>query len=188
MILLGNVAGSFELSVILTMGDEIRADPLYIPILILFLAGAFTKSAQFPFHFWLPNAMAAPTPVSAYLHSATMVKAGVYLMARMNPSLGGSEPWFWALIIAGGITTVFASLLAVRQTDIKQVLAYTTLMALGADAVHRGGVADAIKAAMLFLVVHSLYKAALFLMIGLVDHETGTREVDQLRGLAAPCR
>jgi multicomponent Na+:H+ antiporter subunit A len=185
MILLGNVAGSFELSVILTMGDEIRADPLYIPILILFLAGAFTKSAQFPFHFWLPNAMAAPTPVSAYLHSATMVKAGVYLLARMNPSLGGTEPWFWTLIIAGGITTVFASLLAVRQTDIKQVLAYTTLMALGALTLFIGaGSSDAIKAAMLFLVVHSLYKAALFLMIGLVDHETGTREVDQLRGLA----
>jgi multicomponent Na+:H+ antiporter subunit A len=185
MIMLGNVAGSFELSVILTMGDEIRADPLYIPILILFLAGAFTKSAQFPFHFWLPNAMAAPTPVSAYLHSATMVKAGVYLMARMNPALGQSEPWFWTLIIAGGITAVFASLLAVRQTDIKQVLAYTTLMALGALTLFIGaGSSDAIKAAMLFLVVHSLYKAALFLMIGLVDHETGTREVDQLRGLA----
>jgi len=185
MILLGNVAGSFELSVILTMGDEIRSDPLYIPILILFLAGAFTKSAQFPFHFWLPNAMAAPTPVSAYLHSATMVKGGVYLLARMNPSLGGTEPWFWALVIAGGFTTVFASLLAVRQTDIKQVLAYTTLMALGALTLFIGaGSSDAIKAAMLFLVVHSLYKAALFLMIGIVDHETGTREVDQLRGLA----
>jgi multicomponent Na+:H+ antiporter subunit A len=185
MILLGNVAGSFELSVILTMGDEIRADPLYIPILILFLAGAFTKSAQFPFHFWLPNAMAAPTPVSAYLHSATMVKGGIYLMARMNPALGGTEPWFWALVIAGGFTTVFASLLAVRQTDIKQVLAYTTLMALGALTLFIGaGSSDAIKAAMMFLVVHSLYKAALFLMIGLVDHETGTREVDQLRGLA----
>jgi multicomponent Na+:H+ antiporter subunit A len=106
-------------------------------------------------------------------------------MARMNPSLGGTEPWFWALIIAGGITTVFASLLAVRQTDIKQVLAYTTLMALGALTLFIGaGSSDAIKAAMMFLVVHSLYKAALFLMIGLVDHETGTREVDQLRGLA----
>jgi len=185
MILLGNAAGSFELSEILTMGDEIRAHEHYIPILILFLAGAFTKSAQFPFHFWLPNAMAAPTPVSAYLHSATMVKAGVYLMARMNPTLGGTEPWFWALVIAGGFTTVFASLLAVRQTDIKQVLAYTTLMALGALTLFIGaGTSSAIKAAMIFLVVHSLYKAALFLMIGIVDHETGTREVDRLRGLA----
>jgi len=185
MILLGNAAGSFELSEILTMGDEIRAHEHYVPILILFLAGAFTKSAQFPFHFWLPNAMAAPTPVSAYLHSATMVKAGVYLMARMNPTLGGTEPWFWALVIAGGFTTVFASLLAVRQTDIKQVLAYTTLMALGALTLFIGaGTSSAIKAAMIFLVVHSLYKAALFLMIGIVDHETGTREVDRLRGLA----
>ncbi len=184
MILLGNVAGSFELSVILTQGDVIREHPLYLPILILFLAGAFTKSAQFPFHFWLPNAMAAPTPVSAYLHSATMVKGGVYLMARMNPALGGTEPWFWALIIAGGFTTVFASILAIRQTDIKQVLAYTTLMALGALTLFIGaGTADAIKAMMLFLVVHSLYKAALFLMIGIVDHETGTREAPILRGL-----
>ncbi|MDG4649580.1 putative monovalent cation/H+ antiporter subunit A [Roseibacterium sp. SDUM158017] len=185
MIMLGNAAGSFELSVILTRGDEIRAHPHYLPIAILFLAGAFTKSAQFPFHFWLPNAMAAPTPVSAYLHSATMVKAGVYLMARMNPALGQTDLWFWTLVVAGGFTTVFASLLAVRQTDIKQVLAYTTLMALGALTLFIGaGTSDAIKAAMLFLVVHSLYKAALFLMIGLVDHETGTREVDDLRGLA----
>ena len=184
MILLGNVAGSFELSVILQQGDAIRAHPLYVPIVILFLAGAFTKSAQFPFHFWLPNAMAAPTPVSAYLHSATMVKGGVYLMARMNPSLGGTDLWFWTLIIAGGFTTVFASILALRQTDIKMVLAYTTLMALGALTLFIGaGSAAAIKAAMTFLVVHSLYKGALFLMIGIVDHETGTRDANILRGL-----
>ena len=185
IIMLGNVAGSFDLSEILAQGDMIRAHSLYVPITILFLAGAFTKSAQFPFHFWLPNAMAAPTPVSAYLHSATMVKAGIYLMARMNPALGSTDLWFWALVIAGGFTTVFASVLAVRQTDIKQVLAYTTLMALGALTLFIGaGSSDAIKAAMLFLVVHSLYKAALFLMIGIVDHETGTREAGVLRGLA----
>ena len=184
MIMLGNVAGSFELSVILQQGDAIRAHPLYVPIVILFLAGAFTKSAQFPFHFWLPNAMAAPTPVSAYLHSATMVKGGVYLMARMNPALGETDLWFWTLIIAGGFTTVFASILALRQTDIKMVLAYTTLMALGALTLFIGaGSAAAIKAAMTFLVVHSLYKAALFLMIGIVDHETGTRDANILRGL-----
>ncbi|WP_416915135.1 MAG: putative monovalent cation/H+ antiporter subunit A [Roseicyclus sp.] len=184
IILLGNVAGSFELSVVLGQGDLIRAHPLYPAILILFLAGAFTKSAQFPFHFWLPNAMAAPTPVSAYLHSATMVKGGVYLMARMNPALGGTDAWFWALVIAGGFTTVFASVLAIRQTDIKQVLAYTTLMALGALTLFIGaGTAAAITGMMAFLVVHSLYKAALFLMIGIVDHETGTRDVDTLRGL-----
>ena len=184
VILIGHVAGCFELSVILQQGDAIRAHPLYVPIVILFLAGAFTKSAQFPFHFWLPNAMAAPTPVSAYLHSATMVKGGVYLMARMNPSLGETDLWFWALVIAGGFTTVFASVLAVRQTDIKQVLAYTTLMALGALTMFIGaGTAAAITGMMTFLVVHSLYKAALFLMIGIVDHETGTRDVDTLRGL-----
>jgi len=184
MIMLGNVAGTFELSEIITMGPEITAHPLYVPIVILFLAGAFTKSAQFPFHFWLPNAMAAPTPVSAYLHSATMVKAGVYLMARINPALGDSELWFWTLVIAGGFTTVFASILAVRQTDIKQVLAYTTLMALGALTLFIGtGSPDAIKGMLAFLVVHSLYKAALFLMIGIVDHETGTRDVHRLRGL-----
>jgi multicomponent Na+:H+ antiporter subunit A len=185
MIVLGQAAGTYSLAEIRTMGDAIRDHAHYEAILILFLAGAFTKSAQFPFHFWLPNAMAAPTPVSAYLHSATMVKGGVYLMARMNPTLGGTEPWFWALVIAGGFTTVFASLLAIRQTDIKQVLAYTTLMALGALTLFIGaGSSDAIKAAMIFLVVHSLYKAALFLMIGIVDHETGTREVAHLRGLA----
>jgi multicomponent Na+:H+ antiporter subunit A len=184
IILLGSVAGSFELSEVLGQGDLIRAHPLYPAILILFLAGAFTKSAQFPFHFWLPNAMAAPTPVSAYLHSATMVKGGVYLMARMNPALGGTDAWFWALVIAGGFTTVFASVLAIRQTDIKQVLAYTTLMALGALTLFIGaGTAAAITGMMAFLVVHSLYKAALFLMIGIVDHETGTRDVDALRGL-----
>ncbi len=185
LILLGQVAGSYELSQIVTRGDIIRADPLYEAILILILAGTFTKSAQFPFHFWLPNAMAAPTPVSAYLHSATMVKAGIYLMARLNPALGGTDLWFWVLIIAGGFTTVFASLLALRQTDIKQVLAYTTLMALGALTLFIGvGTSDAIKAMMVFLVVHSLYKAALFLMIGNVDHATGTREAPILRGLA----
>ncbi|QXT39410.1 putative monovalent cation/H+ antiporter subunit A [Gymnodinialimonas ceratoperidinii] len=184
-VLLGTAAGTYSLSEIRSMEGAIRDHALYLPILILFLAGAFTKSAQFPFHFWLPNAMAAPTPVSAYLHSATMVKGGVYLMARMNPTLGGTEPWFWALVIAGGFTTVFASVLAIRQTDIKQILAYTTLMALGALTLFIGaGSSAAIKAAMLFLVVHSLYKAGLFLMIGIVDMQTGTREVAQLRGLA----
>ncbi len=187
IIMLGHAVGTFELSVILTMGDTIRADPLYLPIVILFLAGAFTKSAQFPFHFWLPNAMAAPTPVSAYLHSATMVKAGIFLMARMNPALGGTDFWFWTLVLFGGFTAVFASVLALRQSDIKQVLAYTTLMALGMLTMYIGvGTPAAITGMMLFLVVHSLYKAALFLMIGIVDHRTGTREAGVLRGLARP--
>lgn len=185
MIILGNIAGTFQLSQIVTMGDEIRAHPWYMAILLLFLAGAFTKSAQVPFHFWLPNAMAAPTPVSAYLHSATMVKAGIFLMARMNPAIGGTDAWFWILTLFGGVTAVFASVMALRQTDIKQVLAYTTLMALGTLTMFLGaGTHYAIMAAMLFLVVHSLYKAALFLMIGIVDHATGTREAGVLGGLS----
>ncbi|WP_378945342.1 putative monovalent cation/H+ antiporter subunit A [Paracoccus sp. R86501] len=184
IIVLGNITGSYELSQILTQGEMIRAHPWYLAILLMFLAGAFTKSAQVPFHFWLPNAMAAPTPVSAYLHSATMVKAGVFLMARMNPALGGTDVWFWVLTIFGGVTAVFASVMALRQTDIKQVLAYTTLMALGTLTMFIGaGTHYAISAAMLFLVVHSLYKAALFLMIGIVDHSTGTRDATVLRGL-----
>ncbi|GIT89674.1 Na(+)/H(+) antiporter subunit A [Jannaschia pagri] len=182
IILIGAAAGTFQISAIeATLADH----PLYVPILILVLAGAFTKSAQVPFHFWLPNAMAAPTPVSAYLHSATMVKGGVYLLARMNPSLGGTDPWFWTLVSFGGVTAVFASILAIKQTDIKQVLAYTTLMALGTLVMFIGvGTPEAIKAAMTFLLVHSFYKAALFLMIGVVDHGTGTRDATVLRGLA----
>jgi multicomponent Na+:H+ antiporter subunit A len=181
IVLIGTAAGTFEISEI----GDLTGHALYPAILVLVLAGAFTKSAQVPFHFWLPNAMAAPTPVSAYLHSATMVKGGVYLMARLNPQLGGTDAWFWTLTIFGGVTAVFASFVAIRQTDIKQILAYTTLMALGTLTLFIGAGGDtAIEAAMLFLVVHALYKAALFLMIGTVDHGTGTREVDALRGLA----
>ncbi len=185
MILLGVAAGTYELSEIRLLGDAIRAHGLYVPIAILFLLGAFTKSAQIPFHFWLPNAMAAPTPVSAYLHSATMVKAGVYLMARMHPTLASTDLWFWTLTLAGGATAVFASLMAIKQTDIKQTLAYTTLMALGTLTMFLGSdTGYALTAVMAFLVVHSLYKAALFLIAGLIDHGTGTREVAQLGGLA----
>ncbi|MGB3553859.1 MAG: proton-conducting transporter membrane subunit, partial [Jannaschia sp.] len=182
IILIATVTGSFDISAI---EGSLAEHPLYLPIFLLVVAGAFTKSAQVPFHFWLPNAMAAPTPVSAYLHSATMVKGGVYLLARMNPSLGGTDIWFWTLVIFGGVTAVFASVLAIKQTDIKQVLAYTTLMALGTLVMFIGvGTPEAIKAAMLFLLVHSFYKAALFLMIGVVDHGTGTRDATVLRGLA----
>ncbi len=181
IVLIGTAAGTFELSEI---EGSLVDHALYLPIFWLVILGAFTKSAQVPFHFWLPNAMAAPTPVSAYLHSATMVKGGVYLLARMNPTLGGSDIWFWTLVIFGGVTAVFASLLAIRQTDIKQVLAYTTLMALGTLVMFIGvGTEAAILGAMTFLLVHSLYKAALFLMIGVVDHGTGTREATVLRGL-----
>ncbi len=183
-VLIGIAAGSFELSEILARPGVLTDHPWYLAILILVLAGAFTKSAQVPFHFWLPNAMAAPTPVSAYLHSATMVKGGVYLLARMHPGLSGTDAWFWSLTIAGAATAVFASVLALRQTDLKQALAYTTLMALGTLTLFLAGSgAQAITGAATFLIVHSLYKACLFLAVGNIDHATGTREVGRLRGL-----
>ncbi|MFN3662426.1 hydrogen gas-evolving membrane-bound hydrogenase subunit E [Yoonia sp.] len=184
IILIGTVAGTFELSEIRAMPGVLTQSTLYLPILILVLLGAFTKSAQFPFHFWLPNAMAAPTPVSAYLHSATMVKAGIYLMARTHPSLSGTDVWLWTLTIAGAVTMVFASVMALRQTDLKQALAYTTLMALGAlTLLLANNSGYAITAAVTFLLMHSLYKAALFLVVGILDHQTGTRETAKLYGL-----
>ena len=183
-ILLGMTLGSFELSVILEQGEALKAHALYVPILILILAGTFTKSAQFPFHFWLPNAMAAPTPVSAFLHSATMVKAGVYLMARLHPAMSGTEVWLWTLTIFGAVTAVAASIFALRQTDLKQALAYTSLMALGTLMLLLGNdSAYALTAFTTFLIVHSLYKAALFLVVGCIDHATGTRDADVLGGL-----
>lgn len=183
-LIIASLTGTMELSAIRGQGDVLRQSPLYLPILVLILAGAFTKSAQVPFHFWLPNAMAAPTPVSAYLHSATMVKGGVYLLARFWPSLSGTDAWFWALVIAGGVTTVFASVVSLKQTDLKQTLAYTTLMALGALVLFLASPNPyAVTAAATFLVVHSLYKAALFLVIGCVDHATGSRDARRLGGL-----
>ena len=184
-ILIGAIGGTFELSELRAQGTLLQDHALYLPILLLVLAGTFTKSAQVPLHFWLPNAMAAPTPVSAYLHSATMVKAGVYLMARMHPNLGGTEAWLWILGSFGAATALFASILALKQTDLKQALAYTTLMALGTLTLFLAtDVPYAITAAMTFLVVHSLYKAALFLVVGIIDHGTGTRDVYKLGGLA----
>ena len=185
-ILIFAVLGSFDLETVLASGDILRESPLYLPILILVLAGAFTKSAQWPLHFWLPNAMAAPTPVSAYLHSATMVKAGVYLLARLHPSLSGTDVWLWTLTLFGGVTAVFASVMALRQTDLKQALAYTTLMALGTLVLFLadGSSGYAITGFMAFLVTHSLYKASLFLVVGVVDHGTGTRDARILGGLA----
>ena len=186
LIMMGSAAGTFELSEIVAAGDTIRIHEHYTPILILVLIGAFTKSAQVPFHFWLPNAMAAPTPVSAYLHSATMVKAGIYLLARMHPVLSGTDAWIWTLTIFGAVTAVTASILALRQTDLKMALAYTTVMALGTLTMFLGAEATvAIAAAITFLVVHSLYKASLFMIVGIIDHGTGTREATQLRGLSA---
>ncbi len=185
LLILGNVSGTFVLSEVTAQGGRLQGHPLYAPILILVLIGAFTKSAQFPFHGWLPNAMAAPTPISAYLHSATMVKAGIYLLARLHPTLGGTDLWMWTLTIVGAVTAVWASIVAVRQTDLKLALAYTTVMALGTLTMFLGADARiAIAAAVTFLLVHSLYKCALFLIIGIIDHGTGTREVDRLGGLA----
>jgi multicomponent Na+:H+ antiporter subunit A len=148
------------------------------------LGGAFTKSAQFPFHFWLPNAMEAPTPVSAYLHSATMVKAGVYLLMRLNPAMGGTPAWEHPAALFGGVTLIVGTLLAIRQTDLKLKLAYTTVSSLGLLVLLTGfGTPYAIEAAVLYLVAHSLFKGALFMVAGIIDHETGTRDITRLSGL-----
>ena len=184
LLLLGQAGGSLELSELLTRGEAIRAHPFYAPILLLILAGAFTKSAQFPFHFWLPSAMEAPTPVSAYLHSATMVKAGVYLLARLSPALGGTELWFYIVTAAGAATMLTGAYLAFQQSDMKRILAYSTMSALGMMVLLLGiGTERAVKAAIVSILVHALYKGALFLVAGAVDHETGTRDVGRLGGL-----
>jgi multicomponent Na+:H+ antiporter subunit A len=183
-LLIGDIAGSMELSSLLRSGDVIRAHPLYAWVVLLVCVGAFTKSAQVPFHFWLPNAMVAPTPVSAYLHSATMVKAGVYLLARLTPILGGTETWMIALMTAGATTMIVGAFLALRQTDLKLILAYLTVSALGILVLFIGlGTSEAIVAAIVFLLGHALYKGALFLVVGIVDHETGTRNARELGGL-----
>lgn len=184
LLLLGEVGGSLKLSTLLHRGEQIRNHPLYVPIFVLILTGAFTKSAQFPFHFWLPNAMEAPTPVSTYLHSATMVKAGVYLLARLSPVIGGTEIWHVTVLVVGAITMLIGAYLAIRQMDLKRILAYSTVCVLGVLIFLLGlGTRAAIEAAMAYLIIHCLYKAALFLVAGIVDHETGTRDVKQLRGL-----
>ena len=184
MIIMGLAGGSFTISELLSQGEAIVAHELYIVLLVLIFWGTFAKSAQFPFHFWLPNAMEAPTPVSAYLHSATMVKAGVYLLARLNPIIGGTEVWQITLMGFGGFTMVLGAVQALGQTDLKRVLAYTTVSALGILVFLIGiGTQLAILAAVTFLVVHAMYKGSLFLVAGAIDHETGTRDVRMLGGL-----
>ncbi|MDZ7702993.1 MAG: putative monovalent cation/H+ antiporter subunit A [Trueperaceae bacterium] len=184
LILMSIATGSRELSEILTMGDTLRDSALYLPILILVVLGGFTKSAQFPFHYWLPNAMEAPTPVSAYLHSATMVKAGIYLFARLSPVMAGTLPWTLILTTFGAITILGAAALALKQTDLKRILAYLTVIVLGTLTLMLGvGGQAAVKAAMVFLLAHSLYKAALFMAAGSVDHEAGSRDVREVAGL-----
>ena len=184
ILLLGAVAGTLELSEIRQLGDSVREHSLYFPIFLLISLGAFTKSAQFPFHFWLPNAMAAPTPVSALLHSATMVKAGVYLLARCDVFLGETPIWTWTLGLAGLVTMTLGAVRALRETDLKRILAFSTITALGTLVLLIGlSFKDSLKAAVVFLVVHSLYKGALFMVAGTIDHETGTRDVTRLGGL-----
>jgi len=184
LIFIWDMSGMTQLSMLVRGGDILRDSPFYLAALLLVLGGAFTKSAQFPFHFWLPQAMAAPTPVSAYLHSATMVKAGVYLLMRLNPVLGDTAAWQILLPFFGGLTMLTGALLAVRQTDLKLMLAYTTMSSLGLLVMLTGFGSDhAIEAAVLYLVAHSLFKGALFMVAGIIDHETGTRDVTKLGGL-----
>lgn len=183
-VLLGQAYGTFDLAAIAARPGLLRGHPYYGWVLALVLLGAFTKSAQFPFHFWLPNAMVAPTPVSAYLHSATMVKAGLYLLLRLLPVLGGSGAWEMALLTTGGLTMILGAWRALRRRDLKAILAYTTVSVLGMVVALLGlNTGPAIQAALVLVVAHALYKGALFLVAGAVDHATGTRDVTLLGGL-----
>ncbi len=184
MLLLGRVVGSYDLDVVLAAGDIVRAHPWYHAILILVLLGAFTKSAQFPFHFWLPRAMAAPTPVSAYLHSATMVKAGVFLLVRFWPVLAGTDAWFWIVGTAGLITLLLGAYAAVFQQDLKGLLAYSTISHLGLITLLLGLNSPLAAVAAIFHILnHATFKASLFMAAGIIDHETGTRDIRRLSGL-----
>lgn len=185
MVLLGLAAGSFDLATILERGEAVQASALYPAILALVLVGCFTKSAQFPFHFWLPHAMAAPTPVSAYLHSATMVKAGVFLLARLWPVLAGTEAYTVIVTSVGLVTMVFAAVVALFRHDLKSILAYSTISQLGLLVMLLGfSLEMAALAAVLHILNHAAFKAALFMAAGIVDHETGTRDIRRLGGLA----
>jgi multicomponent Na+:H+ antiporter subunit A len=185
LLIMGNLAGTYRLSEMNGMRELFHASPLYPAIFWLVILGAFTKSAQWPFQFWLPNAMAAPTPVSAYLHSATMVKAGVYLLARLTPALAGTDLWTWVLVAVGGFTMILASVWAMRQTDLKLMLAFTTVMGLSLMVMLLGvGTEDAILAAMTFLLIHAFYKAGLFLSVGMIEKGAGSREYPAVSGLA----
>lgn len=191
------MSGSFSIREIIASAGDIYGDPLFIPALILVLLGAFTKSAQFPFHIWLPDAMEAPTPVSAYLHSATMVKAGIYLVARLSPVFAEQAAWFWLVSVFGIFTMAWASFNAIKQTDLKAILAFSTvsqlglimsLLGIGAAALHYDYLDDnlymaATFAAVFHLINHATFKGSLFMVAGIVDHETGTRDIRKLGGL-----
>ena len=184
VLLIGEIVGSYDLDRVLESGALIRSHAWYPPVLVLALIGAFTKSAQFPFHFWLPHAMAAPTPVSAYLHSATMVKAGVFLLARLWPVLAGTDLWFTLVCGAGLTSLLLGAAAALFQRDIKAVLAYSTISHLGLITLLLGMNSPlALVAAVFHVINHATFKASLFMAAGIVDHETGTRDLHRLRGL-----
>ncbi len=184
VLLLGKIVGSYNLSDVLAAGDLIRGHDLYLPVLGLILLGVFTKSAQFPFHFWLPHAMAAPTPVSAYLHSATMVKAGVFLLARFFPALSGTPEWTWVVGGAGLATLLVGAFVALFQHDLKGLLAYSTISHLGLITLLFGfGSQMAAVAAIFHIINHATFKASLFMVAGIIDHETGTRDMRRINGL-----
>ncbi|MEC4723362.1 monovalent cation/H+ antiporter subunit A [Noviherbaspirillum sp. CPCC 100848] len=184
MLLLAQAAGSYELSDILQRRQQVQASPYYLPMLILFLLGVFTKSAQFPFHFWLPHAMAAPTPVSAYLHSATMVKAGIFLLARFYPVLSGTDAWFYIVATVGFVTFAFGAYAALFKHDLKGLLAYSTISHLGLITLLFGlQTPHSVVAAVFHIINHATFKASLFMAAGIIDHETGTRDMRKLGSL-----
>ena len=184
VLVLAHIVGSYDVDAILAAGERIRTSPLYLPALVLILLGAFTKSAQVPFHFWLPQAMSAPTPVSAYLHSATMVKAGVFLLLRFWPVLAGTEAWFWIVGGVGLATMLVGAWSATFQHDMKGVLAYSTISHLGLITMLVGlGSTLGVVAAIFHTVNHATFKASMFMAVGAVDHETGTRDLRRLGGL-----
>ena len=185
VLLLGEMAGSYALSDVFAASATIREHALFVPTLLLILLGAFTKSAQFPFHFWLPNAMAAPTPVSAYLHSATMVKAGIFLLARLHPVFTGSELWFWVVSGVGATTLLFGAAVALFRHDIKGLLAYSTISHLGLITLLFGlDTRLSVIAAVFHTINHAVFKASLFMAAGIVDHECGTRDMRRVNGMA----
>ncbi|SFM92922.1 monovalent cation/H+ antiporter subunit A [Marinobacter pelagius] len=184
ILIIGNIVGSFELDDVLAAGDQIKAHAMYPVALTLVLLGAFTKSAQFPFHFWLPHAMQAPTPVSAYLHSATMVKAGVFLLARLYPALAGTEQWFYMVSFTGMATLLIGAYIAMFKHDLKGLLAYSTVSHLGLITLLFGmGTQLAAVAAVFHVINHATFKASLFMAAGIIDHETGTRDMRRINGL-----
>ena len=184
VLILGHIVGSYDLDRVLASGTAIRSHSLYVPTLVLILLGALTKSAQFPFHFWLPHAMAAPTPVSAYLHSATMVKAGVFLLVRLWPALGGTNEWLWLVGSAGLITFILGAFIAIFQQDLKGLLAYSTISHLGLITLLIGLDTPLGQVAAIFHIMnHATFKASLFMAAGIIDHETGTRDIRRLGGL-----